>query len=190
MRAGGILYIKDLMAQDDQERFEATLWPHLGAAYNLARWLTRRPDDAEDVVQEALLRAYRFFGQCRGDSARAWLMRIVRNTAYRWLQQNRGPELASDAELAFERMIDPAPGPETQALRTEDHALVREAVAALPLEFREVLVLRELEDLSYQEICEVTGLPMGTVMSRLSRARDRLQILLRSRRSGERTHGL
>ncbi|MHB8534791.1 MAG: sigma-70 family RNA polymerase sigma factor [Sulfuricaulis sp.] len=172
-----------MAVQDHAQRFEELALPHLDAAYNLARWLTRNDHDANDVVQEAYMRAFRFFGGFHGDNARSWLLAIVRNTCYTWLQQNRGwhantslDELldagTADAVLAS---VEPSEeGPERHLLREDDRALVNRALEQLPEEFREVLVLKELEDLSYREIAAVTGVPLGTVMSRLSRARKLL----------------
>jgi RNA polymerase sigma-70 factor (ECF subfamily) len=157
------------------ERFKATCWPHLDAAYNLARWLTRREADADDVVQEALLRALKYFDGFRGSDARAWFLTIVRNTSYSWLKQHRSHEPPTDPEPIEAGLVDNSPGPETQALINDQQNTLRKALSELPLEFREVLVLRELEGLSYKEICAVSGVPIGTVMSRLARARDRLQ---------------
>jgi RNA polymerase sigma-70 factor (ECF subfamily) len=152
---------------DRRARFEQQLLPHLDAAYNLARWLTRNEADAQDVVQEAFLRAYRFFDGLRGEP-RPWLLSIVRNVSFSWLQRNRPAELAPiDDELPEENV----PGPEALAARSMDRRMLNEAIAALPTQFREVLVLRELEDLSYKEIARVADIPIGTVMSRLARAR-------------------
>lgn len=166
-------------------RFEETVLPHLDAAYNLARWLTHNHHDAEDVIQEAFLRAYRFFSGCRPGEARPWLLRIVRNTAYDWLRTNRPAEVRGFADLdpddsdgvsytedVFHGASD---DPETAALKVADQQLLNRLIAKLPVEQREALVLRELEDLSYREIADVTGVPIGTVMSRLSRARRLLQ---------------
>jgi len=146
--------------------------PHLGAAYNLARWLTRDDHGAEDVVQEAYLRALKSFGRFHGIDGRPWLLAIVRNVCYTWLQQqrNRGPVASFDEALHGADALDP----ETLLLRKEDQLAVRQAVDELPVELREVVVLRELEGLSYKEIATVAEIPLGTVMSRLSRARDRL----------------
>src|SRR4029077_17899703 len=163
-----------MMDAEKTALFEKTIWPHLKAAYNLARWLTRRDADAQDVVQEALLRAFKSFDGYRGGNPRAWLLTIVRNTCYTWLRHNRSHEPV-DLESGAGAETDGAPGPDAQAQAGERRSLVRHALAELPLEFREVLVLRELEGLSYKEISEVAGVPIGTVMSRLARGRDRMQ---------------
>ena len=151
---------------------EQALLPHLDAAYNLARWLTGNDHDAQDVVQEAYLRACQFFGGFRGTDGRAWLLTIVRNTCYTWLQRNRRySSIPFDEEqhgIAAETPADPVE-------QAEDRSALRRALEALPPEFREVVVLRELEGLSYREIAAVAGLAVGTVMSRLARARERLQ---------------
>jgi RNA polymerase sigma-70 factor (ECF subfamily) len=155
--------------------FEEDVLPHLDAAYNLARWLTRNEQDAQDVVQEAYIRAYRFFGGFRGGNVRAWLLRTVRNTCYTWLQQNRPPQPMVEFD---ERLFGPdtgTPNPEELLLRKDSGKLLRKALEALPQSFREVLILRELEGMSYREISEITGMPPGTVMSRLSRARGGLR---------------
>ena len=140
--------------------------PHLDAAYNLARWLTRNDHDAQDVVQEAMLRAYRHFDGLRGEP-RPWLLAVVRNACFTWLKANRPAE----AEPLDDVADDALPGPEAAVARSVDRRLLNEAIAALPVQFREVLVLRELEDLSYRDIARIAGVPIGTVMSRLSRAR-------------------
>ena len=152
--------------------------PHLDAAFNLARWITRNDHDAEDVVQEAMLRAYRFCDSLRGEP-RPWLLAIVRNACFSWLRANRPADLAGglDDEAA---PADEAAGPEMLAEREFDRRRLNEAIAALPAQFREVLVLRELEDLSYKDIARVVGAPMGTVMSRLSRARRLLAESMRA----------
>lgn len=149
------------------------------AAFNLARWLTRNAHDAEDVVQEAYLRAYRFWDSFRGEDCRAWLLAIVRNTCFTWLQQNRKPTLPLDQDMP--QLDNAASNPEKLVLANVDAELLRQAVEELPPEFREAIVLRELEGLSYKEISAVTGAPLGTVMSRLARARARLQRTLAGR---------
>ena len=153
--------------------------PHLGAGYNLARWLTRNDHDTEDVVQEAYLRAWRSFDRYRGGDPRAWVLTIVRNTCYTWLRQNRAAESApagdADDDSVAEIPGDPAAQPEVQFLRDVDRQLLRAALEALPAEFREAMVLRELEGLSYKEIADIANVPLGTVMSRLARARQQLQ---------------
>ena len=159
--------------------FEEAVLPHLDAAFNLARWLTRNEHDAQDVVQEAYLRAFRFFGGFHGANARAWLLTIVRNTCYTWLRQNRSPELSGDFDEAVRQKESDEPDPETQQVLKARSQLVNSAIEKLPVEFREVMVLRELEDLSYKEIAVITGVPIGTVMSRLARGRKRLHDSLR-----------
>jgi len=156
-------------------RFEHALLPHLDAAHNLARWLTGNTEDARDVVQDACLRALTFFDGFHGDDGRGWLLTIVRNTCYDFLRKNRRQtETLGDAE-EVESAPDRKPDPEALQLRHADQRLVSEGIERLPAEYREVLVLRELEEMSYKEIARVTGAPMGTVMSRLARARKRLQ---------------
>ena len=158
------------------QRFEQILLPHLAAGYNLARWLTRNDHDAEDVVQEAYLRAFRSFDRFRGGDPRAWLLTIVRNTCYTWLRRNQQgvAETADHDDVA----ADPETEPETMWLRRADGQLLRAGLESLALEFREALVLRELEGLSYKEIADVTDVPLGTVMSRLARARKHLHTWL------------
>jgi RNA polymerase sigma factor (sigma-70 family) len=151
--------------------FEHLLLPHLNAAYNLARWLTRNDHDAEDVVQEAYLRALKSFDGFLGGDGRAWLLTIVRNTCYTWLQQNRANRLDTVFDEEIHNPEGEAPNPETLLLRRADTELVEKALQELTLEFREVLILRELEGLSYKEIAALADIPIGTVMSRLARAR-------------------
>jgi RNA polymerase sigma factor (sigma-70 family) len=164
-----------LQGADERERFEQAVLPHLDAAYNLARWLTRNDHDAEDLVQAACLRAVKFFGGFRGANSRAWLLTIVRNTCYTWIEEKRGrgPETAFDEGI--HGVETSTTGPEKAVLRQEDEQSVRRAVEELPVELREVVVLRELQGLSYKEIAAIAGIPMGTVMSRLARARERLR---------------
>ncbi len=162
----------------------------MDAAFNLARWLTRNDHDAEDVLQEALLRAYRFSDGLRGEP-RPWLLAIVRNACFSWLQANRPGELVASLDERREEQAAETEGPEALAARNLDRKLLNEAIAALPVAFREVLVLRELEDLSYKQIARVVEAPIGTVMSRLSRARrllaDSMRVITRAARTG--VHG-
>lgn len=165
------------------KRFEALVLPHMNSAFNVARWLTHNDQDAQDVVQEAYLRAFRFFGGFRGDDARAWLLSIVRNTFYTWYQQNRGH--APDTQEFEEDLhsLDTADSarddsPEATLIRSQSRKRVHVALRGLRLEYREVIVLRELEELSYKEIAAIVGIPMGTVMSRLGRGRQQLAVLL------------
>jgi RNA polymerase sigma factor (sigma-70 family) len=163
---------------EERERislFEQVVQPHLDAAYNLARWLTSNDHDAQDVVQEASLRAFKFFGSFRGENARVWLLTIVRNTFYNWLGKNRPPEIAGALEDGAMAVEDVSLNAETINLRLADAEAVQRAVAELPAEFREVVVLREMEGFSYIEIAELSDVPIGTVMSRLARARKQLQ---------------
>ena len=164
-------------------RFEKAVLPHLDAAYNLARWLTRNDHDAQDVVQEAYLRAFRFFDGLRGDDARAWLLAIVRNAGYRWLEKNRPAEVVSledagtvSADEESVGHVEPADSnPEVILLRGVNRKLVNQALEELPVGYREVIVMREIEDLSYKEIATIAGIPLGTVMSRLARGRELLR---------------
>ena len=161
---------------------EEVILPHMGAAYNLARWLTRNDDDAADVVQESYLRALRFSTGFHGSEGRPWLLTIVRNTCYTWLKRNRPSQLVQLNEATDLAEIDGS-DPETSLVRRAQERQLREALERLPVEFREVVVMRELEELSYKEIAAVVGIPVGTVMSRLARARKRLQTALGPRRA-------
>ena len=158
-----------------QSQFETTVLPHLDAAYNLARWLTRNEHDAEDVVQDAFVRAFKFFGGFRGGNCRSWLLTIVRNTAYNWLEKNRKHEPLSEFDEEAHPADNESANPEVSLMRQADREEVRVAIEQLPAKFREVIVLRELEDLSYREIAAIAEIPIGTVMSRLARARKLLQ---------------
>ncbi|MGD0363260.1 MAG: sigma-70 family RNA polymerase sigma factor [Bryobacteraceae bacterium] len=160
--------------------FEKTMLPHLDAAYNLARWMTRNEDDAQDVVQEAYLRALRFFDGFRGGDGRAWLLAVVRNTALTWLRRE-----STMAHVSFDEETH-GPGPadatvETQLVKGAKLAGLRDCLELLSVEFREVVVMREMEEMSYREIAEAASAPIGTVMSRLSRARQRLQDCMAAR---------
>ena len=159
-----------------RERFEQTVLPHLDAAYNLARWLTRNHQDAQDVTQGACLRAFRFFDGYQGGNMRAWLLTIVRNTCYTWLHQNRAPGFTDvfDEEI-HSAEISSSADPEIQTLAQADKETLQRALEELPEVFREALVLRELEGMSYKEIADVMSVSLGTVMSRLARARTRLR---------------
>ncbi len=160
------------MATDGRNRrFELLAMPHLDAAFNLARWLTGNTADAEDVAQDAYLRAYRYLDAFRGDNFRVWLLTIVRNSFLDWLKDNRsGRQLFQPAPADLE-WTDPNPSPEAMLLDRVDSETLTILMAKLPAEYREVLILREIEDLSYKDIAAVIGIPAGTVMSRLSRAR-------------------
>ena len=158
--------------------FERKVLPHLDAAYNLARFLMRNEQDAEDVVQEAALRAFRFFDDFRGENSRAWFLRIVRNTSFTVLKKNRPDE----TNIAFDEELHGGQTPPMDAGvaldRAQDRQSVRAAIEQLPPEFREAITLRELEGASYKEIADIAGVPIGTVMSRLARARRQLQLIL------------
>jgi RNA polymerase sigma-70 factor (ECF subfamily) len=167
--------LNDLDAED-RLRFEQLVLPHIDAAFNLARWLLRRREDAEEVAQEALLRACRFFRGFHGGDARAWLLQIVRNTCYSYLERNRPSELM----VEFDEELHPQPvaTPESIAIAVEGRERLARALESLPPRHREVLVLRELEGCSYKEIAEIASIPIGTVMSSLSRARRQLHSAL------------
>ena len=172
-----------LKSEDDQARFASVVLPHLADAYALARWLTGDRADAEDVVQEACLRAFRGIGGFAGVNARAWVLTIVRHAAYTWLGKNRSASLVmvddleaveqkrSSAGAAFEQAPQT---PEAELIAKADARRLEAAIAELPVPFRETLVLRDVQGLDYREISEVTKVPIGTVMSRLARARRRL----------------
>lgn len=162
-----------MQEQSKISRFEQTVLPHLDAAYNLARWLTGNETDAEDVVQEAYLRAFKFFGGFHGENSRAWLLKIVRNSCCTWLQQNRVHELATEFDEKLHSVE--SENPEIILLENINKQLLKQALEELPPEFREAVILRELEGLSYREIAGIADVPIGTVMSRLARARKRLQ---------------
>ena len=160
---------------EDRERaelFEQTVLPHLDAAYNLARWLAGNDHDAQDVAQEASLRAFKYFGSFRGDNPRAWLLSIVRNAFYSWLQRNRPPAKTVEIDDETLDIQDPSGSVEASNPQFADADAVRRAIAELPLEFREIVILREMEGFSYKEIAELAEVPIGTVMSRLARARN------------------
>jgi RNA polymerase sigma factor (sigma-70 family) len=170
-----VFWERDMSHSTPPSRFEEVIMPHLAAAYSLARWMTRNPEDAQDIVQEASLRAFRFFSGYHGGNAKAWLLSIVRNTGYTWLRQNRAHDIDTVIDDETFEVAEHAPDPEARLAQSAHQELIRKAMEKIPLEFREIIILRDLEGFSYKEIVEMTGLPMGTVMSRLSRARNRLQ---------------
>jgi RNA polymerase sigma-70 factor (ECF subfamily) len=162
-------------------RFEAVALPHLSAAYNLARWICRNEADAADIVQEAVMRALQYFDSYHGGDARAWLLQIVRNSAHTWIGKNRPAGRVELELLETESANDStADDPLAQVVAQAEGASLRRAIGRLPLEQREILVLREFEALSYRQIAGITGCPIGTVMSRLARARDQLAEIVRS----------
>ena len=170
-------------------RFEKSVLPHIDAAYNLARWLTRNDHDAEDVVQEAFMRAFRYFDSLTDADGRPWLLAIVRNTCYTWLEKNRPAEVVAleDSGIVPEEAetighASPSDSnPEVIVLLSAQRKLVNQALEELPVGYREVLVMRELEELTYKEIAQVAGIPIGTVMSRLARGRDLLRRAIEKR---------
>jgi RNA polymerase sigma-70 factor (ECF subfamily) len=157
-----------------QALFEQTVMPHLDAAYNLARWLTRNGDDAEDLVQEAFLRAFRSFETLQGEDGRAWLLAVVRNTCFTWLKK-KGERTAVEFDEQVHGAADETPNAESVLLNDAALGSLQGCLEGLPLEFREVIVMRELEELSYKDIADIARVPMGTVMSRLARGRKKLQ---------------
>jgi len=165
--------------------FEETVLPHLDAAFNYARWLTRNDVEAEDVVQDACVRAMRFFSSLRDDDARGWLFTIVRNTWYSRVSRRTSMPAGSPLNDQQDQWPDTALDPEERLLQEHKVAVVRAALEQLPIDFREAIVLREIEGLSYKEIAAVVGVPIGTVMSRLARARERLQAILKLASSRE-----
>jgi RNA polymerase sigma-70 factor, ECF subfamily len=176
-----------VIADEAKARFRALVLPHLDEALTLARWLTGSRTDAEDVTQDAMLRALRAMEGFRGDAPRAWLLAITRNTAMTWLRRNRPAALVPVEDVAEAEAASPlaaearqaAPTPETPLMRAETSARVRAALEKLPFEFREIVVLRDVEDLSYRDIAQALDIPVGTVMSRLARGRARLAALLK-----------
>ena len=171
--------------QNKIRRFEQCVLPHLDAAYNLARWLTHNDQDAEDVVQESYLRAFKFFDGFHNTDSRPWLLAIVRNTYYTLLQQQRMHDVVTPFDEEVHSLDIENQNPEELLLQSINSQLLKDAINDLPVEFREVIVLRELEDLSYKEIAEIAGIPLGTVMSRLARARKKLQLHLTQHMSKE-----
>lgn len=179
-----------MLAYHSRAWFEQCIVPHLAAAYNLARWLTRHDQDAEDIVQEACLRACKFSSGFHGANSRAWFLTIVRHTGYTWLRHNRAHEFATAFDEDSHDVASEAANPELLLLHSGQQQLLKRALEALPVEFREVVILRELEGLSYKEISQITEVPMGTVMSRLARARTRLQQYIATHSHAEAERGL
>jgi RNA polymerase sigma-70 factor (ECF subfamily) len=164
--------------------FEQIIVPHLNSAYNLARWLTGNQHDAEDVVQEAYLRAFRFFDGFRGEEGKGWLLAVVRNTCRTWVRRQKGgiPRVVFDEQIHSQNREDSSA--ESDLVEEARLGSLRECLELLPVDYRGVLVMREMEELSYKEIADIASLPLGTVMSRLSRARKRLEDCLTTRING------
>ena len=172
-----MLQREDLLKHDELTAFNHTVLPHLDAAYNLARWLARSDQDAQDIVQEASLRAFKYWKGFSGRDCRSWLLAIVRNTYYSWVRQRSvQPELTETGEI--DDIDGSVRNPETLLLQNASREILKAALDDLPAEFREAIVLREMEGMSYKEIADIASVPIGTVMSRLARARKRLQIYL------------
>jgi RNA polymerase sigma factor (sigma-70 family) len=172
---------KQSVGRDSRDRFEETVMPYLSAAYNLARWLMRNEQDAEDMVQESYLRALRSFHTFQtGRDGRAWLLTIVRNTCHTWMLQNRPREMHLPLDENRQDALAASSNPETALIEKKNSQAVREALESIPFEYREVLILREWEELSYKEIAQIVDVPLGTVMSRLSRGRRELHDRLRA----------
>ena len=170
-----------LKDQDKQAQFEQTILPHIDAAFNLAHWLINNDQDAEDIVQESCLRAYKYFSSYQGGNSRAWLLTIVRNTCYTWLHENQAQGLTVDLDDELSSVEFDSADPE-QCLQIKiDQLSVIRALEELPPVYRELIVLREMETLSYKEIALIAGVPIGTVMSRLARARQQLKEFLGQR---------
>jgi RNA polymerase sigma factor (sigma-70 family) len=171
--------------QDKRAQFEQTVLPHINAALNLARWMINNDQDAEDIVQESFLRAYKYFSSYHGGNSRSWLLTIVRNTCYTWLQENRAQGLTVDLTEEISSAEFDGSDPEQCLEIKADQQSVSHALEQIPVAYRELLVLREVEAMSYKEIALIAGVPIGTVMSRLARARQRLKECLRQRYSEE-----
>jgi RNA polymerase sigma-70 factor, ECF subfamily len=172
---------QDTGQKQELASFEETMLPHMDAAHNLARWLLRNEEDARDIVQEAYLRAFKSFSGFHGSNGRAWLLTIVRNTSYTLLKKNRAVDLTTTFDEEIHPSGQDSVSPATMLERSENADLVREAMDKLPVNFREILVLRHLEGLSYNEIADIAQIPLGTVMSRLARARGKLKECLAAR---------
>jgi RNA polymerase sigma-70 factor (ECF subfamily) len=173
---------------EDRARFEQLVLPHLDTAFNLAVWILSSRPNAEDVTQDAMLRAFRFFEGFHGGDARAWLLQIVRNTCYTWLKKNR--RLKMTDQFNEELHMQSSATPESIAIAGNDRERLTRALETIPLRYREVIVLRELEGCSYKEIAAITSIPIGTVMSSLSRARRQLHSALAKSAEGSDTHEL
>jgi RNA polymerase sigma-70 factor (ECF subfamily) len=171
----------DAAQEHELASFEQTMLPHMDAAHNLAKWLLRNEEDAQDVVQEAYLRAFKSFSGFHGSNGRAWLLTIVRNTSYTLLKKNRAVDLTTTFDEEIHVAGDESVSPATVLEHSENAELIREAMDALPAEFREILTLRHQEALSYKEIAAIVEIPPGTVMSRLARARGKLREYLAAR---------
>jgi RNA polymerase sigma-70 factor, ECF subfamily len=172
---------EDRAEQRNLTSFEAVMLPHLDAAHNLARWLLRNEQDAQDVVQEAYLRAFKSFGGFHGSNGRAWLLTIVRNTSYTLLKKKKAVDLTTTFDEEIHASGHESVSPATILEQSENAALIAEAMGELPAEFREILTLRHQEGLSYKEIADIAQIPPGTVMSRLARARGKLKEYLAAR---------
>ena len=164
-----------MTADNQSARFEEVVLPHLDAAFNLARWLVRNSTDAQDLVQEAYLRAWKGFAGFHGGDGRSWILTIVRNTCYTWLRKYSTRDLTVEFDEGVHTQESSVPNPERMFNENANRGLLEQALQQLPAEFRESIVLRELEGLSYKEISEIAGVPVGTVMSRLARARAKLR---------------
>lgn len=164
--------------REKQAQFEETILPHLNAAHNLARWLVNNDQDAEDIVQESFLRAYKYYSSYQGGNSRSWLLSIVRNTCYTWLHENQAQGLTVDLDDELSSDGIAVDDPEQNFQTKASQQMLALALEKLPVEYRELVVLRELEELSYKEIALIAAVPIGTVMSRLARARQRLKACL------------
>ncbi len=174
-----------LTDQDKRAQFEQTILPHINAAFNLARWMIKNDQDAEDIVQESCLRAYKYFSSFHGGDSRSWLLTIVRNTCYTWLHDNQAQGLTVDLDEEMSSAEIDGDNPEQRLQIQADQQSVTQALEELPAAYRELIVLRELEGMSYKEIALIAAVPIGTVMSRLARARQRLKVCLRQRHHEE-----
>jgi len=174
--SGAYVVKNSVVLSDSRMRlFEEVILPHLNAAYNLARWLTRNEHDAQDAVQEAYLRAFRFFDGYRGGDGKSWLLEIVRNTCFTFLRREKRNVMSVVFDEAAHTLAVNSPNAEEALVEASKKTIMRNCIEGLPEAFREVLVMRELEEMSYRQIADVAGVPAGTVMSRLSRARKRLE---------------